>query len=160
VGICALLAWRRPMWSPLVRRLVALALIWLVGGDALAVFLPVRSRLYACFPSAGVALLAGGGVDSACASASAAAPTRAHARVDAAPGPRRLLGALALPVLLLPVYWARNERWVELADLSADTFATVRRVVRETPDVQRIVFKDDRETRRSLLNTYDGVLLP
>jgi hypothetical protein len=70
-----------------------------------------------------------------------------------------MLVAAALPIVLLPIYWMRNERWVELADLGAEIFATVRQVTRETPDVQHLVFKDDRETRRSILNTY-GTLLP
>jgi hypothetical protein len=143
-ALCALLAWARPGWTPAMRRLAWLALIWLVGGYALTVFLPVRSSLYACLPSAGVAMLAGAAI------ASLAESTR-H--------PRRLVAAAIVPVLLLPVYWSRNERWVELADLGGETFAMVRQIARERPEVRQLVFEDDRGTRRSLLNTY-GVLLP
>jgi hypothetical protein len=150
VFVAVALAWRVPSFSPRERRLAVLALIWLIGGYALTLFLPVRSSLYACFPSAGVAIFAAALIDSI------------WMRSPAGAARRRLLAAIALPVLLVPVYWSRNERWVELADLGADTFAAVRQVVRETPDashVPHLVFQDDRGTRRSLLNTY-GALLP
>jgi hypothetical protein len=140
------LAWNRPGWTPAIRRLALLALIWLIGGYALTVFLPVRSSLYACLPSAGVAMLAATLIESVSTRVSPVAR-------------RRMLVAAAIPLLLLPVYWSRNERWVELADLGGETFAMVRQIARDTPDVQQIVFKDDRDTRRSLLNTY-GALLP
>jgi hypothetical protein len=142
VALCALLAWRRPTLTPTVRRCILLALIWLIGGYTLTVFLPVRSSLYACLPSAGIAILS--------ASLISTLVQSSH---------RRMLAAMIVPVLLLPVYWSRNERWVELADLGGDVFAMVRQIERETPDLKQIVFEDDRDTRRSLLNTY-GALLP
>jgi hypothetical protein len=146
-ALCALLAWRRPAWTPMVRRCSLLALIWLIGGYALTVFLPVRSSLYACLPSAGIAIFSASLIVTLWESQAAPASRR------------RLLAAIVVPVLLLPVYWSRNERWVELADLGGDTFAMVRRIVRDTPEVRQLVFEDDRGTRRSLLNTY-GALLP
>jgi hypothetical protein len=141
VVLCALLGWSRPRWTPEIRRIAFLALIWLIGGYALTVFLPVRSSLYACLPAAGIAILAA-----------------AIVTTSLPPRPR-VMFAIALPIVLLPVYWSRNERWVELADLGADTFATVRQIARETPEARHLVFKDDRDTRRSILNTY-GTLLP
>jgi hypothetical protein len=144
VVLCLALAWTRPRWTPEVRRVAMLGAIWLIGGYALTVFLPVRSSLYACLPSAGVAIFA---------AAVIATPPALPARR------RRMVWAAALPIVLLPVYWSRNERWVELGDLGADAFAMVRQVVRDTPDVQHLVFKDNRETRRSIVNTY-GALLP
>jgi hypothetical protein len=152
VIVCALLAWQRPAWTPRVQRLGLLALIWLVGGYALTVFLPVRSSLYACFPSMGVAMLAALLIESLWLSA----PAHAGVGVSAQ---RRMLAAIVLPVLLVPVYWSRNERWVELADLGADTFTAVRQAIRDTPDARHLVIEDDRGTRCSLLNTY-GALLP
>jgi hypothetical protein len=67
--------------------------------------------------------------------------------------------AVIVPVLLLPVYWTRNVRWIEIAELSSDTFAVVQRVAREHPDVEALLFRDDRSTRRSFADTYD-LLLP
>jgi hypothetical protein len=72
---------------------------------------------------------------------------------------RRLVAAaLVLPLLLLPVYWARNARWIEIAELSSETFDAIQRVVRERPDVDRLTFRDDRSTRRSFADTYDQLL--
>ena len=146
-ALCALLAWRRPTWTPMVRRCTLLALLWLIGGYALTVFLPVRSSLYACLPSGGMAIL------------SALLIVTLWESIQVPAQRRRVLAAVVVPVLLLPVYWSRNERWVELADLGGDVFATVRQILREQPDVRQLVFEDDRDTRRSLLNTY-GALLP
>jgi hypothetical protein len=72
---------------------------------------------------------------------------------------RRLVAAAVIVLLLLlPVYWSRNERWIEIAELSSETFDTIRRVVREHPAVDRLVFRDDRSTRRSFANAYDQLL--
>jgi hypothetical protein len=69
-----------------------------------------------------------------------------------------VVAAVSLPVLLLPIYWTRNVRWTEIAELSSDTFEVVRRVARERPDVGVLLFRDDRGTRRSFANTYDELL--
>jgi len=63
-----------------------------------------------------------------------------------------------VPVLLLPVYWSRNTRWVEIAELSTETFDAIQRVARERPDADRLLFRDDRSSRRSLANAYDQLL--
>jgi hypothetical protein len=147
VAVAIALATRLPTFATRERQIAALGAIWLVGGYAITFFLPVRSSLYACLPSAGAAILAAALIETLW------AKTEASAR-------RRLLAALAMPILLLPIYWSRNERWVELADLGADTFNVVRDVTRDTPTIpQQLVFEDDRGTRRSMLNTY-GTLLP
>jgi len=56
------------------------------------------------------------------------------------------------------VYWSRNSRWIEIAELSSETFGAIQRVARERPDVDRLVFRDDRTSRRSFANTYDQLL--
>ena len=72
---------------------------------------------------------------------------------------RRLTAAAVIvPVLLLPVYWSRNSRWVEIAELSTETFGAIQRVARERPDADRLLFRDDRSSRRSLANAYDQLL--
>jgi hypothetical protein len=72
---------------------------------------------------------------------------------------RRLVAAVViLPVLLLPVYWSRNVRWIEIAELSSDTFAAIQRVTREHPNVDRLLFRDDESTRRSFAGAYDQLL--
>lgn len=146
VIVASLVAWRRPRLTDGVRRLAPLALIWIAGSYALTVFLPVRSSLYACLPSIGAALLAAAVID-----------TMWVAEVRR----RLVVAAVGLPLALLPVYWSRNVRWVEIADLSASTFAVVRdtAAAHDGNGEPHLVFEDDRSTRASLVNTF-GTLLP
>jgi len=107
---------------------------------------PNRSSLYALLPSAAPALVTGFALQQLW---DATAPI-ARRRLVAA--------AVIVPVLLLPVYWSRNERWIEIAELSSDTFAAVRQVTRERPDVNVLLFRDDRSTRRSFADAYNELL--
>src|SRR5262249_32176696 len=52
----AILGAPTPLTDRGMRALLAAAVAWLVGGFAITVFLPVRSDLYACFPSVGACL--------------------------------------------------------------------------------------------------------
>jgi hypothetical protein len=144
--VAHLLTWRRPVISPPVRRMLLLAAIWFAGTFALTIFVPNRSSLYALLPSAAPALVAGFLLQ--------------HLWDGTAPIARRRLVAAAVivPWLLLPVYWTRNVRWVEIAELSSDTFAAVRRVARERPEVDVLLFRDDGSTRRSFAGAYDRLL--
>jgi hypothetical protein len=146
--LACLVAWRRPQVSARTRRMAMLGAIWFAGAYALTVFLPVRSSLYACLPSVGAALVAG----------SLLQDLWGAVAVDASRQRRLIVTAAVTSVVLLPVYWDRNTRWVEIADLSRDTFALLDATVART-DTSAIVFEDDRTTRRSFANTY-GVLLP
>ena len=146
VIVAHLIAWRRPVLTPAIRRVLRLAAIWFAGSFALTIFVPNRSSLYALLPSVAPALVTGFLVQTLW---DATVPA-IHRRLAAA--------ALVLPVLLLPVYWSRNARWVEIAELSSDTFAAIRRVTREHPDVNQLLFRDDRSSRRSLANAYDQLL--
>ncbi|HKH74072.1 MAG TPA: hypothetical protein VKA59_22090, partial [Vicinamibacterales bacterium] len=144
--VAHVIAWRRPVTSPAITRVLLLAAIWFLGTFALTVFVPNRSSLYALLPSIAPALATGfllqqlwDGLQPA-----------VHRRLIAA--------AVIVPVLLLPVYWSRNQRWVEIAELSTETFGAIQRVARERPDADRLVFRDDRRSRRSLANAYDQLL--
>ncbi len=147
VVMAMLVTWRAPRATATVRRTAALGGVWLLGAYAITVFLPVRSSLYACFPSVGAALVAAAVLEDIWAQSAAAA--------------RRRLVACAgiLSIAMLPVYWARNVRWTEMADLSSETFAVLKEVVKAEPDVGSMTFVDDRSTRRSFANTF-GALLP
>jgi hypothetical protein len=144
--IAHVLAWQRPVMTASLRRVLVLGAIWFIGTFALTIFVPNRSSLYALLPSAAPALIAAFLLQQLWDSATPVA----HRRVVAA--------GTILPVLLLPVYWSRNVRWIEIAELSSDTFAAIRRVARERPDVDRLLFRDDRSTRRSFADTYDQLL--
>ena len=152
--VAHLMAWRRPAVTTDVRRMLILGAIWFVGTFALTIFVPNRSSLYALLPSIAPALVAGFLLqhlwDASSQRTGTSGRTRATQRLVAA--------AVTLPLLLLPVYWTRNVRWTEIAELSSDTFSVVRRVARERPDVGRLVFRDDTSTRRSFANTYDDLL--
>jgi hypothetical protein len=140
------IAWRRPVLTDSLRRALALGAIWFIGTFALTIFVPNRSSLYALLPSVAPALITGVLLQQLWDATSTA-------------GARRLVaGAVILPLLLLPVYWSRNVRWTEIAELSSDTFAVVRRVAHERPDVDRLIFRDDRSTRRSFADAYDELL--
>lgn len=109
-ALVSALAWAiyRPRRFEMPGRLVVAGAAWFVGGYALTVWIPVRSSLYAVFPSVGTALLCAGAVD---AFRSATATRRS---ADA-----WLAAVLASALAFVPVYQKRNDRWVEPARLSA-----------------------------------------
>lgn len=108
------------------RLTVAKGLIWLVLAHAITLALPVRSDLYACLPSVGVAL-------------AAAACGRVLWR--SIPASRRrgaAIAALVLPLLLLPVYRGRNALARHDALLSTQVVARLVDVLRDRPDLTRV----------------------
>lgn len=146
VIVAHLIAWRRPVMTPAIRRVLPLAAVWFAGTFALTIFVPNRSSLYALLPSIAPSLVAGFLLQSL---SDATAPMVRR---------RMAVAAVVLPLLLLPVYWSRNQRWVEIAELSSETFAAIQTVVGERPETERLVFHDDPGTRRSFANTYDQLL--
>ncbi len=119
--------------------------LWWLGGFAITVWLPVRSSLYAVFPSVGVALIVA---------------ALAASLVSTLPRPRRrmlVLAGLLLPMVLSPVYRARNVRWVSMADTSAATLAHVGEKLPELADRTLIALLDDRDRRASFTNTFGGL---
>lgn len=94
-------------------RLLAACAAWAVGAYALTMFLPIRSSLYAVFPSVGAAIGA------------AAIVEHMMARAASQPGASERAAAMRLGVVfgaallaMVPVYRARNARYVEPARLS------------------------------------------
>jgi len=137
--------WPRP--DARERRWLALGLIWLAGGYGLTVFLPVRSSLYAVFPSAGAAL---------------AAAALGHAAWRAAPPARRrrvLLAAALAPLALVPLLWSRNARLVRTARLSARALAAIA-AQREGLAAGRLLVLHDAPDARPNLASAFGTLLP
>jgi hypothetical protein len=127
------------------RRRALFGAVWLLLGFAVTVWLPIRSSLYAVFPSVGVAIAAG------------AIMTAIVRRATAERAWRLAVVAVALPFLLLPVYWARNVRWTELRDLSKMTIGTIEADHLEPKTV--VVLEDDLSTRANFKNVF-GALLP
>jgi hypothetical protein len=102
----------RPRQFEVGRPLVVASVAWLVGGYVLTIWIPVRSSLYAVFPSVGSALLCASAVD---------AVRAAGCRT----GDRWLAVAMASVLAFVPAYQSRNDRWVEPARLSARTIDAI-----------------------------------
>jgi hypothetical protein len=136
----------RPILSPRDRRILALAALWFALGYAITVLIPVRSSLYAVFPSIGACI-------------GAAVVVAALIRQQ----PDRTLRILAvssiIPLLLVPVYRVRNVRWAAPAELSATVLSDLRRAAAPFPHGIRLVLIDDPAARFNL-GTAFGALLP
>lgn len=127
------------------RRLIVKSLVWLVGGFAATIWLPVRSSLYAVFPSVGAVIAAAVVV---------AAIVRAGSQARA---PRLAVAACVLPFLLLPIYWQRNVRWTELRHLSSETIRAIQSDRPSGPAL--VVLHDDLSTRANFRHVFAGLLV-
>ena len=135
---------RLPKLEDAELRLVLKGLVWVVLGFAATIWLPVRSSLYAVFPSVGAVL-------------AAAAIVTATARPASEPRARRLaFAACVLPFMLLPIYWQRNVRWTELRTLSAQTIRTIQSDRPTGPAL--VVLHDDLTTRANFRHVFAGLL--
>ena len=132
--------------SSVDRSSVVFGMLWLVGGFALTAFLPVRSSLYVCLPSVGVAVTA---------TAIAAAIWREMPlrRQSAA-----VVTGLILPFLLFPVYRTRNTRLVSEAELSRATLAAIEGAALASRGPLQLVIKDDRAAQPSLDDAFGTTL--
>jgi hypothetical protein len=135
-----------PVFTSEERRITAFGALWFACGYAITVFVPVRSSLYAVFPSIGACLAAAGVV---------AALMRSR--------PGRVRGALAVlslvPLLLFPVFRARNEGLVAPAELSATVLKDLQLSTARFTGGARIVLVDDPIARFNLDAAF-GALFP
>jgi len=136
----------RPLGGRDMRALLVCGAIWLVGGFGATIFLPVRSDLYACFPSVAVCLVA------------AAMCGRLWEASTDARRARSLVGALMLVGLMTPVYLARTERWSSLAEFGDATLSDLTRLAAPLPAGATVVIEDDLSTRVNLSTAF-GTLL-
>lgn len=127
------------------RDLLVKSVAWFAGGFAITIWLPVRSSLYAVFPSVGIALLTGAVLG---AMTERASPVRQS---------RAAIGALILPFLLLPIYWSRNDRWVELAELTTKTARVIESQGSTIQAGSVIELHDDRSTRANFASAFAGL---
>jgi len=126
------------------RRRMLTGIVWLIGGFAVTIWLPIRSSLYVVFPSVGVAL------------AAAAAMSAIARNADAQRAWRIAMAAMVLPFLLLPVYWARNVRWTELRDLSNVTIRTIQ--ADNLAPHTLVVLEHDLSTRANFRNVFGALV--
>ncbi|HEV3139988.1 MAG TPA: hypothetical protein VGY57_05710 [Vicinamibacterales bacterium] len=148
-AIC-LAAWLllRPGWSAIrwAPEILACGVVWILGGYALTVFLPVRSSLYSCFPSIGSAIVA------------AWCCAEFWRRSEPAARRRAVAASIVISAALLPVYRARAHRWIDPADLSSSVLAQLRTLTADVPDGAHVVLIDDRSKRVNLESTFGSLM--
>jgi len=136
-------AWRR---APVSMPVIVCGAAWIAGGYALTLFLPVRSSLYACFPSIGAAIVA------------AEIGRALWQESDERARLRATIAAIVVAIGLLPAYRARNHRWTDLADFSTSILGQLRTLTAALPDGAHVVLVDDRRTRVNLGSAF-GVMI-
>jgi len=119
---------------------------WIAGAYGLTVFLPVRSSLYACFPSVGACLIA---ADVAARCWAAAAP---RARERAA-----IAGILA-SIGMTPVYVQRNRATLANARFSSRVLRDLQTATRGVPDGGVVVVLDDRTRKPNVETAFNMAL--
>ena len=143
--LVAIAARARPVLAPGERRILALGALWFGFGYAITVSVPVRSSLYAVFPSIGACI-------------AVAAVVAALIRQQPSRALRALAVASVIPLLLVPVYRARNVRLVAPADLSAMVLRDVERAATPFPAGVHLVLIDDPAARFTLDAAFGGLL--
>ena len=126
--------WTAPEMTGERWRRVAAGAIWFAGGYAVTVFLPIRSSLYAVFPSVGAAIVCGTVVESIRAYGHTAQNTRRRLPLEA-------VVAVAL-IAAVPIYRDRNGRWVEPARLSQRALRIIAADAAALPERGTIVLHD------------------
>ncbi len=150
VAVVVLVAWllgRRGVTLDAIERdTVRGGAVWLVLGFAITAFLPVRSSLYACFPSLGSAL-AGAAV--------LGALWRALPEATRRPA---LIAACVAPLVLMPVYSMRNSRLVGQGALASQASAAFTAAAVGVPDDGVLWVTDDRAARITLDGAFGSAI--
>lgn len=124
---------------------IAFGFLWFVCGFALTVFLPVRSSLYVLYPSAGSCLVAAILIVAMC------------DRVPAVRLRRLIMLGMLTIAALMPVYWARNARWRDLAQLSTSAIADLQAAADRLPPGTTVAIVDDTSTRTNLTTAWGNM---
>ena len=124
------------------RRVIVFASLWWAGTLAITVWLPVRSSLYACLPSVGVALIVAVLLTEAFGSASMQAARRAVA------------AGLLLPFVLSPIYYLRALPALLEAELSTTTLDALQQVATQVGPGTSVRLFDNRAERPSLMHPF------
>jgi hypothetical protein len=126
--------------------IVACGAMWTVAFLLPALLLPVRSSLYACLPAVGTCVMA------------AAIATRWWALAEPMRRKQALVAAAVVPFLLAPVFYARTDRWVRMAEFSTRALADLASALKPFPDDSDIVIEDDRSTRANMASVFSTLL--
>ncbi len=137
----------RPRMNAAERLIAMKGAVWLALGFGVTILIPVRSSLYVCFPSVGSAL-AGAAIGEAI---WRGVPVRRHRAAVAT--------WLLVPIVLLPVYRARNRRLKDEAMLSALALTRIGEAWPADGNVRRVVIYDEPAVHPSMASAF-GDLLP
>ena len=121
--------------------------VWLALGFAVTIMIPVRSSLYVVFPTAGSALIG---------------MAAGSWLWRAIPQPRRRLAAaavFALPLVVLPIHWLRQQTTRQQGTLSSRVLEQVRSGFRDPAGIARVVVLDDTSARVNAASAF-GAELP
>ena len=136
----------RPHLTEVERRSAYKGAVWLALGFAVTIMIPVRSSLYVVFPTVGAALI-GTAVGSAI--------------WRTVPGARRRAAVVCLsvlPILVLPIHWARHQTTKRQAILSTQLLEHVRVTTSTHPSANRLVVVDDPQARPTIASTFGSEL--
>lgn len=128
------------------RAIVWAGVPWLLLGFAITVWLPVRSSLYACFPSVGSAWVAAG-LLTGCWRAMSIDRQRLTA-----------IAGAALLVLVVPLHITRNTRLVGEARLSTQAMEAMVQAAGQVPDQGLLWVTDEREARVNLDGAFGSLI--
>ena len=148
--ILTVIAYRaQPKWELLKRtRILELACLWFVAGLFITIAVPIRSSLYAVFPSVAAAMIYASVLDSL------------RLPWHDTRGDRWLVCVYASVLLLIPVYGIRNDRWVEPARVSTRTMHVLRSSPAVIADATAIVFDDEPVRFSNFATALGGVEAP
>jgi hypothetical protein len=139
--------WRKAAVRRGVRLTIVLAgVAWLIGGYAITLFLPVRSSLYACFPSVGACVIA------------AEVCSNWWLRSDVRARRFALVAAIVLTLGAAPLHAVRTARWVDLADLSSTVLTSLEAATTPLPAGATVVVHDDRSRRANVESAFGSML--
>lgn len=122
------------------------SILWIVGGYALTLWLPVRSSLYACFPSVGACLIAGAICERWWMSATEGARRRA------------LIATIMLTLIAAPIHYVRTNRLVSQADVSQRAWNELVSLTRDLPDDVTVVIQDDMSRRANIHSAFGSMV--
>jgi hypothetical protein len=134
----------RGSWNS--RRVIICGVAWIIGGYGLTVFLPVRSSLYACFPSVGASLVA--------------ADIMARRWRVATPASRQAVAVagIAVAIGLTPVYVMRNRTSLANARFSTSLLRDLASAAAAVPDGATVIVVDDRRRRPNVETAFNLAL--
>jgi hypothetical protein len=128
------------------RRVIVCGAAWIAGGYGLTVFLPVRSSLYACFPSVGACLIA--------------ADIAARRWRVATPASRQVVAVAGIVIAagLTPIYVLRNRTSLANARFSSALLRDLNAATAAVPNGQTVVVLDDRTRRPNVETAFNTAL--